>query len=46
MERPGNKKILFFGIGFYDYDEHIKQKLEELGAQVTYMSQYPNLSKT
>ncbi|MBT5490768.1 hypothetical protein HOK00_00205 [bacterium] len=41
-----NKKILFFGIGFYDYDEHIKQKLEELGAQVTYMSQYPNLSKT
>lgn len=30
------KKVLFVGIGFYDYDEAIIAKLEELGASVSY----------
>lgn len=31
------KRILFIGIGFYDYDQAIKIKLEELGGEVTYV---------
>lgn len=31
-----NKKILFIGIGFYDYDDAIRHKLIELGAKVSY----------
>lgn len=32
------KQILFIGIGFYDYDNIIKNKLEDLGAKVTYIN--------
>ena len=31
-----NKKILFFGIGFYDYEDAIKLELQNMGAIVTY----------
>lgn len=31
------KRILFIGIGFYDYDQAIKTKLEELGGIVSYI---------
>ena len=31
-----NKKILFFGIGFYDYEDAIKHELQNMGASVTY----------
>jgi len=33
------KKILFIGIGFYDYDALIATKLEECGATVSYICQ-------
>ncbi len=33
-----DKKILFLGIGFYDYEDAIQKELEELGANVTYFS--------
>lgn len=39
------KKILFIGIGFYDYDEHITRKIEELGGKVNYYNDYPKLTK-
>lgn len=32
------KRILFVGIGFYDYEKIIKQNLEERGAEVFYFS--------
>lgn len=31
-----NKKVLFIGIGFYDYDKAIVEKLTEFGYDVTY----------
>lgn len=36
------KKVLFLGIGFYDYDESIKETLTELGAEVDYYTELPN----
>lgn len=39
------KRVLFIGIGFYDYDEHITKKIEEFGAEVDYYKDYPKLTK-
>lgn len=36
------KKILFIGIGFYDYEKLIVQKLEEKGASVNYINSCRN----
>jgi hypothetical protein len=33
-----NKRVLFIGIGFYDYEDAIRRKIQELGAIVTYYS--------
>jgi hypothetical protein len=35
------QKILFIGIGFYDYEKSIQRSLEALGATVTYHLQQP-----
>lgn len=37
-ENLSKKRILFIGIGFYDYEEAINDKLQECGAIVTYFS--------
>ena len=37
------KKILFIGIGFYDYEKLIVEKLEQSGASVSYMSSVSNM---
>jgi len=39
------KKILFIGIGFYDYEKTIKDYLEGLGAKVYYFSSFFNFKK-
>jgi hypothetical protein len=39
------KKILFIGIGFYDYDELIINKLKEFGSDVRYFSDQPKYMK-
>lgn len=36
------KRILFIGIGFYDYEEDIMRCLEKLGATVEYLNTCPN----
>lgn len=35
------KKVLFIGIGFYDYDTIIKQAIEKLGYEVDYFCETP-----
>jgi hypothetical protein len=35
------KRILFIGIGFYDYETAIKRRLERFGASVTYFLEQP-----
>lgn len=35
------KKVLFIGIGFYDYDKIIKEAIEKLGHEVDYFSETP-----
>ena len=44
MESLQGKRVLFIGIGFYDYDEHITRKIENLGGVVHYKRYYPTLS--
>lgn len=36
------KRILFIGIGFYDYEEGIKKSIEKQGATVDYLNTCPN----
>ena len=38
IEGINGKKILFIGIGFYDYDKLIAEKLRQNGASVCYIS--------
>jgi len=38
------KKVLFFCIDFFNYEVHIKNKLESLGAHVKYYDERPNNS--
>lgn len=33
-----NKKVLFIGIGFYDYEDAIRKKIEDFGATVYYFT--------
>ncbi len=35
------KKVLFIGIGFYDYDKAIKKEIEKAGASVDYFQEFP-----
>jgi len=44
MQDLKGKRVLFIGIGFYDYDEHITRKIENLGGVVDYKRYYPTLS--
>lgn len=41
-----SKKLLFIGIGFYDYEKLIKDKLEQSGAKVSYFSSVSNMRMT
>jgi len=34
------KKVLFIGIGFYDYDKAIKEEIEKAGASVDYFQEF------
>lgn len=45
MQELKGKKVLFIGIGFYDYDEHIVKKMQDLGVEVNYYKEYPKLTK-
>jgi hypothetical protein len=36
-----NKKVLFIGIGFYDYEESIIREFKKLGYEVDYFSEVP-----
>lgn len=38
------KKILFIGIGFYDYDKAIKEEMEKAGAIVEYYMEFEKIS--
>lgn len=41
--RLKEKKVLFIGIGFYDYDQAIIDELQKQGAKVTYLIEgFPN----
>ncbi|MDN5114345.1 hypothetical protein [Aliarcobacter butzleri] len=45
MQDLKGKRVLFIGIGFYDYDEHIVTKMQDLGVEVNYYKEYPKLTK-
>lgn len=43
IEAINGKKILFFGIGFYDYEKVLKENLEKEGAVVDYVNTWERL---